>query len=392
MAQTPASGTMAAAKKKAAKKAAKKKAAVKKSDNVFAFLGTDEAQVKEAALRRVQAMTPADAGEFGQEIVDGTADSADNASQICMQLIQAVQTLPFFGGEKVVWLKSANFLGDNVTGRADSTQRALQDLADVLVAGVPSDVKLVISATEIDKRRTFYKTLSKLANVEVFDLPDTSRAGWEGGVATFVAKRAKARGLTFPPDTLEFFVMLAGANTRTIDNELEKLDIYLGDRREVTTDDVRQMVALSRAGVVFELGDAIGKRQLPRALDLLDHLVGQGENAIGILLAAVVPKVRALLLAKDLQVRCRVSGGSYGQYSGALGRLPEGDTAHLPRTKEGKISAFPVFLASQEAGAFSSEELRDALCSCLEANSRLVTSQLDAKLVLEKLLIGMLAR
>jgi DNA polymerase-3 subunit delta len=102
--------------------------------------------------------------------------------------------------------------------------------------------------------------------------------------------------------------------------------------------------------------------------------------------------VRSLFLAKDLAERCRVHARSYGQYSGALGRLPDVETAHLPRTKDGKISAFPVFLASQEVGAFTSGELRDALSACLDANSRLVTSQLDPKLVLEKLLIRILAR
>ena len=66
-----------------------------------------------------------------------------------------------------------------------------------------------------------------------------------------------------PPEALEFFVLLAGQHSRQIENELEKLDVYLGGRRDVTTDDVRTMVSQSRAGVVFELGDAIGLSACP---------------------------------------------------------------------------------------------------------------------------------
>ena len=51
-----------------------------------------------------------------------------------------------------------------------------------------------------------------------------------------------------------------------------------------------------------------------------------------------------------------------------------------------------MFLAIPETGNFSLEELHTAFKACLTANTKLVTSSLDPKLVLERLLVGMLAK
>jgi len=370
---------------------AKKKTATKQA-NIYAVIGNDEAQVKEAALKISKDLTPPDAGEFGTEIIDGIAENSDHAGKICADTIQALQTLPFFGGDKLVWLKNTNFAGDTVTGRAKGALEGLENLLDILKGGIPPDVKFLFSATDIDKRRSFYKGINKLANISVFDRPDVGRGGWEADVMSYVSKRARTMGLSFAPGALEHFVSVAGEDTRIVQNELEKLDIYLGDgNREARPEDVQAIVSLGRGGVVFEIGNAIGKRDLANALELVDHFLFRGESAVGILLAAIVPKVRNLLLARDLEERLGIRAGNYRSYESAVSRQPASATAHLPKKKDGAPSVYPLFLASGESRKFSLGQLKTALAACLEANHRLVQSALDPKLVLHQLLTKILA-
>ena len=256
--------------------------------------------------------------------------------------------------------------------------------------GITDSIKFIISATEIDKRRAFYKKLSKYAKVQIFDKPDLGKDGWEEQAMLIVRKLAIEKSLNFDPEALELFVMLAGADTRQVANELEKLDLSLGPDRTVTTDTVKQLVSQSRAGVVFELGSAIEKRDLPYALELIDQLLYRGESAIGILLAAIVPRVRCLMLAKDLQERCGISSGSYNGYLSSLSRLPQSDTAHLPKTLKGEINGYPLFLASRWVRNFELSKLRAGLEACLDANHKLVTTSLGHTLVLNRLVIGLL--
>jgi DNA polymerase III subunit delta len=369
-----------------------KKAPAPTNSNVHVIIGSDEARVKEVALKLVQKLTPPDAGDFSNDVIEGTADNAEGAGQICNNVIQALQTMPFFGGAKVVWLKNANFLGDSVTGRAQAAVTGFENILDVIEAGIGADVQFVLSATSLDKRRTAYKRLGKLAKIEVFDKPDTSRAGWEDAVMGQASRWAREKGITFESGALELLVQMAGDDTRQMENELEKIDLYLGERRRAGLNTVRSLVSMSRAGVIWEIGNAIGVRDLKRALELLGTLVYQGQNPIGILLAAIVPKVRSLLLVKDLVSKHKLSTGSYSAFTHSLDGLPSSVTAHLPRKKDGTgFNAFPLFLAIGESARFTLEELNDAFKACLEANSKLVTTQLDTKLVLERLLISFLA-
>ncbi len=356
----------------------------------FAFLGTDEALVKEAALKLAEKLAPKD-NEFGLEIVSGAADNADQASQVVARTIEAIQTLPFFGGDKVVWLQGVNFLGETQTGRAESTLAALDTLAGILETGLPPDVAFLLSAGEIDKRRTFYKRLSKVAKVEVHDRLDTTKAGWETAVMGHVSDRAKAIGLKFRGVALERFVQRVGSSTRSIDGELEKLSLYVGDR-PAGEEDVAAIVSQSHGGYIFDIGEVIARRDLPQTLELIDFQLRRGENAIGLLLAAIVPRVRNLLHARDLVETHGVRAGhNYSDFQKRLGSLPPSATGHLPRTKEGAINAYPLFLSAQACGQFTLAELRAALEACLEANLRLVTTSLDPRLVLHQLAARILA-
>src|SRR5213592_1778581 len=194
--------------------------------NIYAVVGSNEAEVKHVAAELAQKLTPEDAGDFGLEVIDGIADNADQAAGRIRSAIEALQTLPLFGSTKVVWLKNANFLGDDPKARSNAVQSALEELSALVDGGFDSGVTFLISATEVDKRRAFYKMLVKRAELQVFDRLDSGRAGWEEEATEIVRLRAKKRKLQFDDDALDLFVLLTGGDTRQIENELEKIDIY----------------------------------------------------------------------------------------------------------------------------------------------------------------------
>jgi DNA polymerase III subunit delta len=366
--------------------------------SIYAVVGSDEAEVKRAAAELARNLTPPDAGDFGLEVIDGAVDNAEQAAARIRSAIEALQTLPFFGGSKVVWLKNANFLGDTQIGRAAGVQSALEELSELIENGLGSDVILLVSATEVDKRRSFYRSLVKRAELQVFDRLDSSRSGWEEEAIEAVRRRAKKRKLQFDEDALHLFVLLTGGDTRQIENELEKIDIFLGRSGtafqatpRVTVDLVRELVPLSRAGVIFELSNALAMRDLELALTLVRRLLDQGESAVGILLVAILPTVRNLLLAKDLMERHRLARPhSPFQFISAINRLPAEATDHLPRKKDGSINAYPLGIAAQQAHRFETKQLVRAMQACLEANLQLVTTQLDHELVLTEAVVKLL--
>ena len=358
---------------------------------IYAVLGSDESEVKRVAAELASNLTPPGAGDFGLEVIDGAADNADQAEARVKSAIEAVQTLPFFGSTKLVWLKNVNFVGDDQKARSTTVQSALEELSEVVDSGFGPGITLLISAIDVDKRRSFYKTLLKRAEVQVFDRLDSGRSGWEEEALEVVQQRAKKRKLQFDEDALDLFVLLTGGETRQIDNELEKIDTFLGKDRGVNAELVRELVPLSRAGVIFELSNALAARDLQISLKLVRRLLDQGESAIGILLVAIVPTIRNLLLAKDL-MECYRLPRPYSpfQFISAVNRLPSEATDHLPRKKDGSVNAYALGIAAQQAGRFETTQLIQAMRACLEANVQLVTTQLDHELILTEVAVKLL--
>ena len=245
-----------------AKAAAKPKAAAP-ATTFHAVIGSDDGAVKEAARRVAETLAPVSLDDISTEIIDGAVDGSGAAQQAIYATINALQTPPFFGGEKFVWLKSASFLADTVTGRSNAVLEALEGLTEVLKLGVAADTRFLVSAVDVDKRRSFVKTLTKLGTVQVFDRIDSSKAGWEEGAAELVQERAGALRLRFEEEAMQLFTLFTGGDTRIIANELEKIDLFLGaDDRRVTLETVRLLVSRSRAGVIFELGGAVQELSL----------------------------------------------------------------------------------------------------------------------------------
>src|SRR5205085_12360035 len=133
---------------------------------------------------------------------------------------------PLFG-VKLVLLRSANIISDEVKGRSATVIGELEELIALLQNGMADGVTFLISAIDPDKRRSFYKTLVKLAEVQVLNEPDLNRNGWEENAAEIVRREAKTHGIKFEEEALELFVLSTGGHGRAVANELEKLALYM---------------------------------------------------------------------------------------------------------------------------------------------------------------------
>ncbi len=132
--------------------------------NLYAVVGSDECEVKRTAAELAAKLTPPEAGDFGLEIIDACADNSEQAAARIRAALEALQTLPFFGTTKLVWFKNANCLGDSIMGRSTAVQSALEEFAAFVENGLPPDVTLLISATEVDKRRSFTSSSANARN------------------------------------------------------------------------------------------------------------------------------------------------------------------------------------------------------------------------------------
>src|SRR4051812_8579195 len=107
--------------------------------------GDDEFAVKERAKEIFKNWTD-EIGGSDHETIDASVTNAGDALRALAKLREGIQTLPFFGGGKVVWLQNCNFLGEERAASAKDVTEFLADLSADLKTFDFRTVRLLISA------------------------------------------------------------------------------------------------------------------------------------------------------------------------------------------------------------------------------------------------------
>lgn len=355
--------------------------------------GDDDFTVKQKA-RAYFDQWSAELGGMDHEIVDATAGNSGEALNRIGRLREALNTLPFFGGAKAVWFRDCNFLGEDRTSASAAVTAELTQLADELKAFRWDGVRLLISGSKPDKRRSFYKTVEKLGSVESFNALSADDKDWAGKAESEALRLFRAGNKDIADNALAELVTRVGPNLRALANEVEKLSLYIGDRPEVLLADVQTMTTPQKLAKAFALGEALGERNLAKLLRVLDQELWEirtgadkKKSEIG-LLYGLISKVRALLMLRELRDQGLLKPArDYNSFKAQLDRLP---TTSLPDDKRFNPLAghpFVLFQAARQAENYTVPELIRAMDTLLGANVKLVSSGLDEAMVLQQALV-----
>jgi len=365
--------------------------AAKQSPPLTLICGEDEFAVKQRAKQLYLEWCEV-LGGMDHEIIDGSVSNSGEALKALGKLREALQTLPFFGTCKVIWLQNCNFLGDERTASAQAVTEKLVDLAQELKEFSWEKVRLLISAGKVDKRKVFYKTLDKLGTVEIFAGWSAEDRDWANQAEAWGRKALRARGKEISEEALAELISRVGPNARQLDNEVEKLSLFVGERQAVGMQDVAAICTRNKTARAFALGDALGDRDLPRLLSRLDEELWEvkldpQKSEIG-LLYGLIGKVRAMILLKEMLREGWVKPeGDYNRFKAQLERVPADQFPEDKRFNPLAINPYVLFRALPQVKRYSQAELIRAMDLLLQCNRRLVSSGLDESLVLQQTLV-----
>jgi len=360
------------------------------SSSVRLVFGDDEFAVKERA-RRIFGEWTGELGGTDHEIIDASAANSGEALKALSRLREALQTLPFFGNAKAVWFRNCNFLGDERTAGAQAVTETLAELAQEWKAFSWTGVRLLISAAKVDKRKLLFKTLDKIGTVESFEAWSTDDRDWADRAEAWARKTLRARRKEISEEALAELVNRAGAGARLLDNEIEKLALYVGDRPAIDVGDVEAICTRNKTARAFALGDALGDRDLPRLLRRLDEELWEmkfdsQKSEIG-LLYGLIAKVRALLLLKEMLREGWIKPeADYQRFKAQLDRVPAEQLPADRRFNPLALNPYVLYKALPQVKHYNEAELVRAMDLLLQCNQRLVSSGLDGALVLQQTL------
>jgi DNA polymerase III subunit delta len=359
-----------------------------KQASVHLLYGSDEFRMREAARALIDKLCPPQDQTFGLEAIDGDCSTIDASTASIDQCLMGLRTVGFFGSAKVVWWKDAACLGDEDQFGSETIKDKLTELVEEIRGGFLAGHHLVITAVKLNRVTSFYKKMKDLAQIQEFNLPEKSKEVDEYG-RQHAEKLLKQQGIAISHEALNEFVARTGADTRTIVMEIEKLALFLGERKQATPDDVRQIVSPSRESEVWDLADRFARRDLAGSLAILRQLYIQKENHIGLMIG-IENRIRELMIFKDcIRRKWLVVSGSESWSNAAWTDAPGAGDALSALGKDPRdMHPYRVKILAGQANKFSEAELKRCHREAIETHELMVGgSAVDPERLLELFLI-----
>ncbi len=307
--------------------------------NIYLLYGSEHYLRQQYKQKLKQALIPADDtinfSRFEGQHTDVSA------------LIDLAETLPFFADYRLILIEDSGFF-----------KNGCETLVNYL-PHLPSSTVLVFSESEIDKRGRLYKSVKKSGRIVEFEQQN------EQLLTRWILGRLKRENKKITQSVLQLFLSKTGMDMSNIDKELEKLLCYTLNKEIIEAADIEAICTEQVTNQIFEMVNAIGKRDQTRALSLYYDLLALKEAPMRILFL-INRQFRILLDLKSMK--------------------KAGVDAKTMAAKAG-IPPFAVKRSLEQAARFPENELHQALKEGTELETDIKTGKITDQIAVELLLI-----
>ena len=291
-----------------------------------------------------------------EKVVDPNAKDFNFNSLYCRdtpvsEIINLAQTLPFMSEKRLVIARDFDALK-----AAD-----IAEFATYLDDPSPSTCLVMVSNQgKYDKKAVIAAVEAHGAVTRFYPLLDREIVAW-------IEAWARARGVSIQRDAAQYLWQAIGNDLQKIANELEKVEIFIKEKKAVTYEDVKAVVGDFREYTPFDLAAALGSKNREKAFLILSRLLQEGEQPVG-LLGSIAWNFRRLLQAKAMEV---------------AGMGPD----DIMKKLRPPVIFHQAALFKSQMKSYSMEELRGAFAVMLSTDKALKSSSLSGRLALERMIL-----
>jgi DNA polymerase III subunit delta len=169
-------------------------------------------------------------------------------------VVNACRRYPMFSEKQVVILKEAQQM------------KGIDKLEAYIDNPLKSTILIVCHKDKkLDARTLFAKKVK--AKTELL----STKKMYDNKLPEWVNSVTHGLGLSISPKANAMLVQNIGNDLGRIKTEIEKLQVNLGARKTITEDDIENYVGVSKEYNIFELQEAIAKKNIGRALNIIQY-------------------------------------------------------------------------------------------------------------------------
>lgn len=212
--------------------------------------------------------------------------------------------------ERLIWeeLQSFSFLAPKkvlIVSNAEKLSKSSQDKLRTYFAKPNKGVCLVLESPAVNRATNFYKDAEKFG--VILDVAEEKPWEKEKSSQAWVIEKIASEGKSIDAPTAALLVKQLGVDQSTLFQEIEKLICYVGDRKEVTVNDISAICITISQQSAWQLGEVIFRRDASEALRITKALLQDGTALI-----ALLRQIRSQFLT-EYQICCMLAGGKTPQ-------------------------------------------------------------------------------
>ena len=242
----------------------------------YVFIGDEAFFRKRCRDAVIQHLIPADVRELSLYDMDlGEVDLQQVLDQARTPSLMSPFQVFFVRGVKNLYGRGKH--DDEFSAIEDYFKNPNPDALLVFVAdhiSIPADARRM-DLTDKERYERIRETLGEYCAILEFARVD------EGDAMKWASQVADAEGVKLENDAARELVDSLGGDMLMVASELEKLVLFVGDKKRIALGDVETLVLAAKQRSFYELTDAISSRDRARALAVLDAILstGDGEDA-----------------------------------------------------------------------------------------------------------------
>jgi len=245
----------------------------RKLRQAYVFVGDEAFFRKRFRDAILEHLVPADLRDFSLFEFDlGDTDLAEVLDRARTPSLMAPFQVFFVRGVKNLFGRGSN--EEKVAAIEDYCKNPNPDALIVFVAdhiSIPADVRKI----EMQDRERYQRIRDTMG--QYCGIVELARVE-EGEAVRWIAEYCASQAVQIEADGARELVDALGGDMMMISNELEKLILYVGEKKRITLGDVETMVLAAKQRSLYELTDAISSKDRVRALEVLDAILSSGDG------------------------------------------------------------------------------------------------------------------
>lgn len=178
------------------------------------------------------------------------------------------------------------------SGTARSAPSGWEGLPEYIQGEMPPSTLLVFLEATVSKANSLLRSLRSVVEIQDRATPTGE------GLARWIRNMVAEKGARITPGAIRLLISLTGNSLWMLDNDLEKLALYAGDRA-IEEIDVRLLVSQSREASIFSAVDALLDGRASVAMGLIHRLREDGAE-LPYIVSMTARQLRLVTLAKEL--------------------------------------------------------------------------------------------